>query len=76
MPKSKSLADRVRDEVRKAEGRGVTAYRLCKLSGVNDGTLCRFMRRSQGAKDPRASTLEKLAAAMGFRIVLQKHLKS
>lgn len=70
MAKHKGILDQLRDEIRKAEKRGITLYRLAKLSGVTPGMLSRFMADKRNS--PRAVTLEKLAEGLELEITLTK----
>ena len=70
MAKDPRVLDQLRREIQRAEKKGITRYRLSKLTGVGQATLSGFMAgRLQGL---RVSTLESLAEALGFRIVLEK----
>ncbi|MCC6671815.1 MAG: helix-turn-helix transcriptional regulator [Planctomycetes bacterium] len=47
---------------------GETRYRVSKVSGIDAGQLSRFAR---GLSDLTAETLQRLAAALGYEIVLR-----
>ena len=62
----KSLVERLKQEIRRGERQGVTRYRLAKLSGVSEGQLSRLAR---GTVAPRLDSTERIADALGLRIV-------
>jgi transcriptional regulator with XRE-family HTH domain len=57
-----SFQDRLR---RLREERGLTWYRLAKLSGITKEGLAKL---EQPGSDPKLSTLRKLAAALGVTV--------
>ena len=67
MSKTKPLADSLRNEIRRAERRGITQYRIAKESGVSAGQLSRLMH---GKVVPRLDTAERIARAIGCEIRL------
>lgn len=48
------------------EARGLTAYAAARLAGVDPGVVSRFMT---GQRDIRMETADRLAAALGLRLV-------
>ena len=70
MAKGSGVLDQLRREIRRAEKRGISRYRIAKLSGVGQATLCRFM--SGTLLKMQVETAEKLAGALELRIVLEK----
>jgi predicted transcriptional regulator len=65
MPKHRTLVDRLKDEIRKAEKLGLSRYRLAKLSQVSEGQLSRLMH---GAVAPRLDSAERILKALGLKI--------
>jgi len=53
--------------IRDAEKAGVTRYQISKLSGVSQAQICRMM---QGQRLPRLDTAERLANAIGMKLIL------
>ena len=70
MTKDKSILDQLKAEIRKAERRGITQYRLAQLSGVTEATISRL--RAGKLSAPRIDTLERLAEGLELRIMLEK----
>jgi transcriptional regulator with XRE-family HTH domain len=71
MAKSKkSLTDRLRDEIRRAEKRGITRYRIARITGLTEGQLSRMMHAKPGKAIPRLDSAEKIAGAIGCKIVI------
>ena len=66
---AKGIVDQLKAEIRKAEKRGITRYRLAQLSGVTDATISRLMAGK--LKTLKVSTLEQLTEALELRIVLE-----
>jgi len=64
--KAKTLVERLKSEIRKAEERGVTRYRIAKESGVSAGQLSRLIH---GKVAPRLDSAERIAEAIGLKIV-------
>jgi transcriptional regulator with XRE-family HTH domain len=58
----RDFADRLR---RFREAKGITQYRLAQLSGLSKEGISKL---EEGATDPRLSTLQKLAAALGVPV--------
>src|SRR4051794_26644103 len=58
-----SLSQQLRDLI---DSRGLTAYGAAKLAGVNPAVVSRYM---DGTRDIRMATADKLAAALGLRLV-------
>ena len=48
------------------DSRGLTAYAVAKLAGVDPGVVARFM---SGLRDIRLETADRLAGALGLRLV-------
>ncbi len=48
------------------EARGLTAYGAARLAGVDPGVVSRFLT---GERDIRLGTADRLASAMGLRLV-------
>ncbi len=67
MSKGKTIVTELRQAIRAAECRGVTRYRIAKISGLSQGMLSRFMA---GENQPRLDTAGRLALAVGKRLVL------
>jgi transcriptional regulator with XRE-family HTH domain len=57
----------LRNAIRDAESRGITRYRIAKVSGVDETNLSRIMA---GQIVPRMDTAERIAAALGCSIQL------
>ena len=70
MTRNTSILDQLKAEIRKAEKRGITRYRLSQLSGVTQASLSRLMAGT--LPTPRVDTVEKLAKGLQLRIVLEK----
>lgn len=66
----KTVVDQLRAEIRKAEKRGITRYRLAKLSGLTQGMLSRLVNDKRN--DPRVSTVKRLAEALEMELRLVK----
>ncbi len=67
MSKGKSLVERLKDEIRKAEKRGLTRYRIAQESGISEAQLSRLMA---GTVAPRLDTAEKIAHVLGRKIII------
>ncbi len=67
MPKSKPIADELRKLIAQAERKGISRYRLARLSGVSEGQLSRLMSNETA---PRLDTAAKIAKALGYRVTL------
>ena len=64
----KAKREKPSDVVRRAvNAAGVTRYRLCKASGVDKGTMSRFMAGKGGLP---IESLDALAPVLGLRIVV------
>lgn len=63
--KKGTLADELRDLIRKAEKRGITRYKIAKVSGLSESTLSKFM---SGDGVPRLDTAQRIVEAIGGRI--------
>jgi transcriptional regulator with XRE-family HTH domain len=57
------LTNQLRDIV---ESRGLTAYRVGRLAGVDPGVVQRFLT---GQRDIRMETADRIATALGLRLV-------
>lgn len=64
--KPKPLAEQLRAALRAAERAGTTRYRLSQISGLQQSQL----QRIGEGQEPRLGTAERLAAALGKRLVL------
>jgi hypothetical protein len=58
-----TLSDQLRGII---EGRGLTAYAVGRLADVDPGVVSRFL---SGARDIRMGTADRIAAALGLRLV-------
>jgi len=65
---SKSIVQRLKDEIRKAERRGMSRYRIAKLSGISQAQLSRLMA---GTVAPRLDTAARIAEAINREIVIR-----
>ena len=63
----KSVADELRQAIAQAERRGVTRYRIAKETGLSQAMLSRFVA---GENVPKLDTVERIAKAIGRRLVL------
>ena len=63
----KALVEQLRQTIRRAEKRGVSRYRIARLSGVSEGQLSRLMH---GSVVPRLDSAERIARAIGCKIVI------
>jgi transcriptional regulator with XRE-family HTH domain len=57
-----TISDQLRAIIK---ARGLTAYALAKLSGVNTGVIQRFINEE---RDIRLASVDKLATALGLRL--------
>jgi transcriptional regulator with XRE-family HTH domain len=57
----------LRRAVKAAGRRGLTRYRIAKITGLSQGQLSRFVA---GQYSPRLTSAEKIAAALGKRLIL------
>ena len=64
MAKKKQVT--VSDELRAAIRASGTSYKLAKTTGVAEAVIGRFLR---GERDLRLATVDRLAAALGLRLV-------
>jgi transcriptional regulator with XRE-family HTH domain len=62
-----SLVGQLRAAIRAAEKRGVSRYRIARLSGVSEGQLSRLMH---GSVAPRLDSAERIVHALGRKIVI------
>ncbi len=60
----------VEDIATEMERQGLTAYRLAKDAGIPAATLGRILAGER--PDPQLSTIVKLAAALGYEVMLAK----
>jgi len=67
MTKRKPIEDKLRTAMQRAEGKGVTRYRLAQASGVSQSTLSDFARGKTSLRLPQA---EAVAEALGKKIDL------
>lgn len=67
MPRRKTITDELRAAIRSAGKRGITRYRIAKITGLSQGQLSRFMA---GQYSMRLTNAEKIAAAIGKRLIL------
>jgi hypothetical protein len=63
MAKIRSLTDQIRDAVKASQQ---SRYSLCKATGIDRGSMSRFMSRQQGLS---SAALDALAAVLKLRIV-------
>ena len=63
-----SVAAQLRQAISQAEAGGLTRYRIAKLSGISLSIVSRLMN---GQTVPTLATAERLAGAIGRRVVLQ-----
>jgi transcriptional regulator with XRE-family HTH domain len=64
-----SLAGQLTAAIRTAEKRGMTRYRLAQVSGVGEAQLSRLVR---GQSVPHVAACERIAKALGCRIILAR----
>ncbi len=62
-----SIVQELQRAIRAAGKSGTTRYKIAKMTGLSEGALSRFMA---GTRLPRIDTAERIAAAVGKRIVL------
>jgi transcriptional regulator with XRE-family HTH domain len=62
-----TLADLLRQEIRRAGKRGLSRYRLAKMTGLSQSALSRFVN---GETELELGNAELIAAALGRPIVL------
>lgn len=67
--RSKSIADDLRRAIAEEEKRGVTRYQIAKSTGLSQAMLSRFVA---GENVPNLNTAERIAKAIGRRLVLTK----
>lgn len=65
--KSTTITKQLLKAVRDAEKKGLTRYRISKVSGITQGQLSRMMKEMHV---PKLDTAEKIAAALGLKLVL------
>jgi transcriptional regulator with XRE-family HTH domain len=58
-----SVSARIREVIR---SRGLTPYGVAKLADIDPGTFARFV---SGERDLRLATVDRIAAALGLRLV-------
>ena len=63
----KTLVERLKQEIGRAERHGVSRYRIARLSGVSEGQLSRLMH---GSVAHRLDSAERIAFALGRKIVI------
>jgi len=63
--KTKKLSDEIRDAI---ETCGMTRYQICKQTGVDNATLCRFAKGRHGLS---LDTIDRVAACIGLRVVME-----
>jgi transcriptional regulator with XRE-family HTH domain len=66
--RTKSVADQLRAAIRRAERRGMTRYQIAQRSDVSEAQLSRLVH---GTHLPRIDTAERMAKALGCRLVVQ-----
>lgn len=69
MPRHKTIADQLTGAILQAERKGTTRYQLAKAAGVWQSQLTRLLA---GEDKPRLDTAERIAEALGYRIVLKR----
>lgn len=67
MPRVRTITDQLRTAIRQAERRGLTRYRISKLTGLSQSNLSRFLA---GEYSLRLENAAKIAAAVGKRLSL------
>jgi transcriptional regulator with XRE-family HTH domain len=67
MARTKSIVDELRKAIAQAEKRGLTRYRIAKLSGM---ALPVLVRIANGTTIPRLDTAAKIASGIGCRLTL------
>lgn len=67
MSKRQNIVDDLRRAIRQAERRGLTRYAIAKRTGLSQAMLSRFMA---GENAPKLDTAERIAKAIGRRLVL------
>ena len=73
MARQRPIVEQLRKAIRDAEKRGITQYRIAKISGVHAGQLTRLMHGTVG---PRLDTAERIAQAIGCEIRVISKKKS
>ena len=66
---SRGLLDQLKREVKRAEKRGISRYRLAQLSGVTQATISRLM--SGKLPTPSVVIVEKLVKGLELEIVIR-----
>ena len=66
----KSVADKLRTAIARAERKGVTRYRIAQDSGVSQCTLSQFVNHD--GRQLRLDIAEAIANAIGYRIELTR----
>jgi transcriptional regulator with XRE-family HTH domain len=69
MSKQASIVAQLRKAIAQAERAGMTRYKLAQQTGLSQAMLSRFMA---GENAPRLATAERIATAVGRRLVLAK----
>jgi transcriptional regulator with XRE-family HTH domain len=69
---SKSIVQRLKDEIRKADKRGISRYRIAKRTGLSEAQLSRMMNAKAGKGIPKLDTAERIAQAIGCKIILAR----
>jgi transcriptional regulator with XRE-family HTH domain len=67
MNRRTTIAADLRRAIKAAGRRGLTRYRIAKITGLSQGQLSRFVA---GEIVPKLDTAEKIAAALGKRLTL------
>ena len=65
----KGIVDDLRRAIAQAEKRGKTRYQIAQDTGLSQAMLSRFMA---GENVPKMDTAERIASAIGRRLVLTK----
>ena len=65
--KNITLSDGVRTAINAANKAGVSRYAICKVAGLDQATMSRFMRKKVGLQ---MDTLDKLGVALGLAVTL------
>ena len=70
MARRKSVADKLRTAIARAERRGVSRYRIAKDSSVSEATLAQFVNYPD--RQLRLDIAERIAEGLGYRLDLTR----
>ena len=68
--KRKTIADKLRTAIARAERRGITWYQIAKATGISQSTLYLFMLHED--RQLRLDVAERVAEAAGYRLDLTR----